>query len=520
MAGSAPAIYVDLINQRLWRGEQEIKLTPKAFALLRYFVERPEQLISKDDLFNALWSDRYVNEELIRDYVRDLRKALGDDSDASRYIETLHRRGYRYRGGITVGEPPLVPPPRPVAVEANMAFPLPDKPSIVVLPFANFSGDPAQDFFIDGITESLITTLSKIPKLFVIARTSSFYYKGKTVTVKQVAEELGVRYVLEGSVRGSRERVRLTAQLIDALSGHHLWAEEYDGLRGDVFAFEDAITWKVATELEVQLIDGDGARLRRRETQNVEAYHCFLRGIALYDQFDKLSMQQAQRWLEEAVARDPNFASAWSWLGDTYRFLAAHFSSGADRASQLSRAVDYARKALAIDDKCSNAYFVLGAVHFYQGEHDKGAELLKKMVALQPSDSEKHAAYAFWLTYAGRPQEALVHIQQAMRLAPYYPAWYLLVIGMVHRNQGQYAEAIPIYEKYVEQCPHNPSIRCSLVGMYALTGRLGEAQASLAEVLNIEPEWTVARLIYAMPIKDLKVIQPILEALRGLGLPE
>ncbi|MFO1349521.1 MAG: winged helix-turn-helix domain-containing protein [Gammaproteobacteria bacterium] len=247
VAGSAPVIQVDLVNQRLWRDEQEIKLTPKAFALLRYFVERPEQLITKDDLFNALWSDRYVSEELIRDYVRDLRKALGDDSEHPRYIETLHRRGYRYLGGITVSERPIAPSPRPVAVVANMAFPLPDKPSIVVLPFSNFSGAPAQDFFADGITESLIAALEN---------PQAVRDRANLVVLLQRQDgdgEAGGRGT-GGALRAGREyagikkTVRLTAQLIDALSGHHLWAEEYDGQLGDIFAFEDAITWKVATK--------------------------------------------------------------------------------------------------------------------------------------------------------------------------------------------------------------------------------------------------------------------------------
>ncbi|MFO1349526.1 MAG: winged helix-turn-helix domain-containing protein [Gammaproteobacteria bacterium] len=412
----AVALHIDLVNQRLWRDGQEIKLTPKVFALLRYFVERPEQLITKDDLFNALWSNRYVNEELVRDYVRDLRKALGDDSEAPRYIETLRRRGYRYLGGITVGKRSPAPSPRPAAVEANMAFPLPDKPSLAVLPFDNLSRDAAQEIVADGLTEAIITTLARNPKLFVIARHSTFYYKGKAVTVKQVAEQLGVRYVLEGSLRRSGERMRVTAQLIDALTGHHLWAEEYDRRVQDLFEMEDDITWRIATEMEVKLTRGEDARIWRGKTHNIEAYQCLLRAIDLLEICAELSSEQGRRLLEKAVALDPAFASAWVWLGFAH-LNQARFGWAKDRDEGYARAEQCAQQALRIDEKYAVGHSLLGCIHIFRGEPDKGLALVKQAAALDPQ-VEILEDLASHLAFLGDPQEALAMVQETMRPIP------------------------------------------------------------------------------------------------------
>ncbi|MFO1351712.1 MAG: winged helix-turn-helix domain-containing protein [Gammaproteobacteria bacterium] len=514
-------VHVDLANQRLWCGEQEIKLTPKAFALLRYFVERPEQLISKDDLLDVLWQGRYVSEELIRDYVRDLRKALGDDSGSPRYIETLRRRGYRYLGGITVGERSLAPTPHSVAVEANRALAPLVKPALAVLPFANFSGDPAQDYLADGITESLITTLSKIPKLFVIARTSSFYYKGKVVTVKQVAEELGVRYVLEGSVQRFGDKMRVTVQLIDALSGHHLWAEGYDRALTDLFELQDEIVWQVATELEVQLTQGEMARVWRRATHHAGAYQHFRCGFDQFQSIDPLTIEQIQRWLTQALALDRKFASAWSLLAEAY-CVQARFCEVPNRAELLSRAADCAQQALALDDTCADAHNALGDIYQQQGKHDEGLALLGKAVALDPNNAYSMISIANSLVYySGRFQEALIRVEQALHLNPHPPAWYLSLGGCAQLMLGYPDRAIAAFEQVLQSEPHGkPMTRCWLAATYANTGQIAKARAVVAGLLKMAPYWSVSQYLRACPIIDPAHCDSIMRGLRKAGLPE
>jgi len=280
----------------------------------------------------------------------------------------------------------------PASVEI-MAFPLPDKPSIAVLAFDNLSADPAEDYLADGISENIITALSKIQELFVIARNSSFTYKGKPVKVKQVAEELGVRYVLEGSIQKSGDRIRVNAQLIDALKGHHIWSEQYNKHLNDLFAILDEISQEVAVALQVELTQGDQARIWHKTTDNLEAWGFATRGYSLFEHYTKEDNAKARKLFEQALKLDPDYAFAWMMLAWTH-WVDARFGFSQSRAESFKLAVELAQKALSLDETLADVYALLGSIRLFQRQHEKAIAEGKKAVVLGPNNSEVHALFA------------------------------------------------------------------------------------------------------------------------------
>jgi len=406
----------------------------------------------------------------------------------------------------------------PASLE-KFAFPLPKKPSIAVLPFTNLSGDPEQEYFSDGITEDIITDLSKLPNLFVIARNSTFTYKGKPVKVQRVAEELGVRYVLEGSFRKAGQRVRITAQLVDATTGRHLWAERYDRELKDIFALQDEITQKIVTAMEVKLTEGEEARITRRQTNNPEAYQLFLRGRELFRRQTKADTAQARPLLQKAVSLDPNFASGWAMLGATH-MLSGRLGWSGDRARDFARAEELAQKALAIDDSNADAYRLLGALSLDKRQYEKAIAYGEKSVALEPNHAFNTALLGLTLLYSGRPGEGLVLVKRAMRLSPYYPPHFLRFLGLAYRSMGKYDEAIAVLKRARARGPSSPFVYILLAMTYAEAGRQEEARAAAKELLKRFPKFSVKRAARAILFKDPAEQERLRDALRKAGLPE
>ena len=412
---------------------------------------------------------------------------------------------------------PWEPTFEPASVE-NMAFPLPDKPSIAVLPFDNLSGDPNQDYFSDGVTETLIAGLSQVPNIFVIARNSTFTYKGTPVKVQEVAEGLGVRYVLEGSVQKSGEKVRITAQLVDALSGRHLWAEQYDRPAGDIFALQDDVARNVAIAMQVELTEGEQARIWHGQTDNAEAYEFFLRGRQLESRFTKEDNAQAGQMYEKAVELDPNFAAAWIALAYTHHY-AGRFGWSDDRTQSFELREQIARKALAIDDASPNAHELLGTIAMFDGQHDQAVTHCEQALDLNP-DADTSAGCASKLNYSGQPEQALTSIKKAMRQSPYYPAWYLFVLGNAHRLLRQYDEAISTLEAWRDRLPNSPHPYTMLAYTYAEMGRLEDARAAAKALLERNPDFTLEQQAKQTPYKDVRELERTIEGLRKAGVPE
>ncbi len=363
------------------------------------------------------------------------------------------------------------------AFKQSVAFPLPDKPSIAVLPFDNLSKDPDEEYLSDGITESIITRLAKIPGLFVIARNSSFTYKGKPVKVQQVGRELGVRYVLEGSVQKAGERLRINAQLIETPTGEHLWAEKYDRDLKDVFAVQDEISVKVANELNVKLVAGERARSDLQATGNLEAYDLFLRAQSLALRYEKGASARATQLLQQAIELDADYARAMGLLGWQYLW-AARYGWVKDRAQSIRQAEEWANRALTIRPDI-NALTLLARLNSNKGNYEQAIALGERAVALEPSNSWAHATLGWTLNLAGRPEEAVPFSRQAIRLYPHPPMAYYFSYGTENFNAGRYDAAIEAFKeglKSPDKGRVNYAMHLALIASLMALGREKEAR--------------------------------------------
>jgi TolB-like protein/Tfp pilus assembly protein PilF len=386
------------------------------------------------------------------------------------------------------------------APSEKMAFPLPNKPSIAVLPFVNMSGDPEQEYFSDGITEEIITALSKVEKLFVIAGSSTFAYKGKPVKVQQIAEDLGVQYVLEGSVRRSADRLRITAQFVDARKGHHLWAKRYDRDLKDLFALQDDITMKIITTLEVKLTEGEQALVAGSGTDNLDAYLKILQARDLKRHQTIEDNQKARRLAEEAVNLDPDYAQAYRWLSGTHLVDVWLGSTKSPRAS-LRKAVELAQKAISMNDSLGGAHGLLGNIYIMRKEYEKGIREAERAVELEPNGADAHAFLGMGLRFADRADEAIPILKKAIRLNPHAPGWYLHNLAGAYRNVEKFEEATHWAERAVQQNPKNVLSRIVLCSIYSQSGRMDKARAQAQEIMRVNPNFSVDRLARTSPQK-------------------
>jgi adenylate cyclase len=394
----------------------------------------------------------------------------------------------------------------------------PDQPSIAVLPFVNMSGDADQEYFSDGITEELITGLSKVPGLLVIARNSVFTYKGRPVKVQEVSRELGVRYVVEGSVRKSAERVRVTAQLIDAATGRHLWAERYDRDLKDVFALQDEITLKIMKALQVKLTEGEQAcEWIKHGTDNYEAYEKSMKGMQHFRRFTPEDNLRARELFEEAIALDPKSPGAYVMLGWTH-MTEVMYGASKDPEGSLKQALELSRKSIALDGSQADAYSLLGSIYLFMRRYEEAVAEAERAVALRPNGADHHIWLAMVLTSAGRPEEALGLIKKALRLNPLPPNWYFLVRGDAQRMLGQYDQAIEAYQKALDRSPDFLLVRIGLAACYSASGQREEARAAAGEVLRIAPAFSLEVFGKGLTLKNQADLERYLEALRSAGL--
>jgi TolB-like protein/Tfp pilus assembly protein PilF len=359
-------------------------------------------------------------------------------------------------------------------------LPLPDKPSLIVLPFVNMSKDPDQEYFSDGLTEVLTGDLSKISSLFVIARNSAFTYKGKAVKVQDVGREMGVRYVLEGSVQRADQRVRITTQLIDATTGYHLWSEQYDRSLQDLFALQDEIVQKIVTTLKLQLTLQEQGVIVRKHTNNLEAYDAFLRGIEYHFRLTKEAIAQARQLFEKAVALDPQYAEAYAYLSWTYHREWV-FRWSADPQT-IERSLALAQQASALDDSLPLAHSLLSDDYALKQQYDQAIAEGERAIAPDPNNADSYAWQAEALNFAGRPEDALRAMEQAMRLNPRYPSWYLVDLGWAYQNTGRYAEAIATLKEVISRSPNHMPAHNLLAFSYLW--QWGSQQSPAAQTLE------------------------------------
>jgi len=415
-----------------------------------------------------------------------------------------------------------LPSVEPASVE-KMAFPLPEKPSIAVLPFDNMSGDPEQDFIADGFTENIIMGLSQMPGMFVIARNSVFTYKGKPVKIKQVSEELGVRYVLEGSVQKAGDRLRVNAQLIDALKGHHLWADRYDRELKDLFKLQDEITLKVTTALSVKLLGL--MKNERIQTDNFEAWSLFTKGIRHFNRHTKEDNQKAIEYFEKALKLDSDYPLAWLFLAWTH-LMDGEMGFSDSPGESIKRAVEIKQKTSDLWPEASRHSFT-GEIYSIQKQYEKSISEKEKALALAPNSSREHISLAWTLKDGARPEEAIVYAKKAMRLEPHYPAWFLTTLISSYDQTGRYEEGLAACKQLLDRAAKGEYplqwAHLGLAAGYARLDRMEEARSHAAELLKIVPKFSIKKYRASWrlsSLKDQKYVDSYTEMLRKAGLPD
>jgi len=473
----------------------------------------------------------FLGEQSVKNISKPVRiyKALMDPDAVGKVIGELRaepKRGQRTTivvlavlllivGGLLIWRTAF--PPVQVASVEKMAFPLPDKPSIAVLPFDNLSKDPEQEYFSDGLTEEIIAALSSVPKLFVIARNSTFTYKGKPVKVQQVSEELGVQYVLEGSVRKGGDKIRITAQLIDAMTGNHLWAEQYDRDLKDIFAVQDEITKKIITAMQVKLTEGEQARAVSKGTNNLEAYLKCLQANEYINQVNLEGIALAKQLAEEALALDPEYAWGYYTLGKAH-LVEVWVGQSKSSKESIAKAMELFQKALVFDETLAEAYGRIGFLYAMMARHDKGVAEAEHGVALNPNSALAHLMLGKTLSFAGRWEESIPQYKQAIRLNPIPPNIYYYSIGLSYCYTGQYEKGVIWCEKAVRREPDSLIARIMMTVVYSLSGRQKEARIEAAEVLRISPKFSLEKFEKKVTYKNKTDKERFIDALRKAGL--
>ncbi len=483
----------------LLRDDVPVAVGYRGLKLLAALVGRPGEILGKAELMDAAWPGTAVEEGNLTVQIAQLRKLLGPAADSAEWISTVPRVGYRFTGAVEQRDGAKRKP-----------LPLPDKPSIAVLPFVNVSNDPEQESFADGMTEDLITDLSRSPGLFVIARNSAFAYKGKAMDVRAIAGELGVRYLLEGNARRAGGRVRINAQLVDALSGEHLWAERFDRGLEDIFAVQDEVTGRIVEALLGRL----RPPLPRNRPSNLEAYDLCVRARKLIDDSPQTA-REAHLMLTRAIALDPHYAEAYRWLAMNHWMGWVHWGEPMQPSRGL--ALELARKAVAIDPNDAGCHWVLANLLAYEHRFDEADAEFARSLELDPNEADTWATMSDITVLAGRVEEGLEQIRKAFRLNPFPASWYYLTLG-----QAQYAARD--YEAAVETLRHDATYRTSsrrfLAASLAQLGRLDEARAEVELFLVSNPHFTTSHWVTTEPFRDAATREHFVDGFRKAGLPD
>jgi TolB-like protein len=506
----------DTDRRELRRGPDVVSTTPQVFDLLDYLIRNRERVVSKDDLIKAIWNGRSVSDAALTTRLNAARGAIGDSGEEQRFIKTLPRKGFRFVGQVR--EAREVAGPNPGDAPEN-ALALPDKPSIAVLPFENMSGDSEQEYFADGMVEEIITALSRFKSLFVIARNSSFTFKGRAVDIKEVGRRLGVRYVLEGAVRKASGRVRITGQLIDAVTGAHIWADRFERDLTDVFALQDEVTVAVVSAIQPKLFQAEIEMATRRRPENLTAYDFFVRARQQYYQFTREGVAEGLRLAHRALELDPRFGLAAALAGLRHMHNVV-FGYAIDPRFDRNEAVRLSRLALSIDDSDPDTLAIAAIISaFMVGDSESEIEMADRAVALNPNSYVAWGARGHVYKIAGVPEEAVLSFERAMRLSPVDPQLHTTLVGMglAFIELGRFDEAIVAGKKAQRLNPSFATAYRCLASAFAHLGRDDEAREAAARVLETDPAFTISAWIARGGQSNAKLL---IDGLRKAGLPE
>lgn len=510
---------LDPARRELKRGTAAIAVGPQVFDLLLYLVENRSQVVSKDDLFSAVWAGRIVSDSTLTSHINAARKAIGDSGQDQRLIRTIARKGFRFVGDVreeqtlrgTASADHSAPAPE-----------LPDKPSIAVMPFLNLSGDSAQDYFIDGVVEDVISALSRLRWLFVVARNSSFAYKGRTMDVKQVGRDLGVRYVLEGSMRKAENRVRITGQLVDATAGTHIWAERFEGTLDDIFGLQDQMAASVVGAIAPQLERAEIERAQRKRTDSLDAYDYYLRGVACFHRGNKEAIDEALALLQRSMTIDPEYAAAHG-LAAWCHFWRKINGWMADRPLETSEGTRLARRAVELGRDDAVALTRGGhALGHFGGDLDACIALLDRALVLDPNLSAAWYLSGFQRISRGDHDDAIERFARAMRLSPLDPELVRMQAGtaMAHLLAGRFDAAVSWAEKACRDLPNFLLAIGIVAAGHALAGRAADAQQSMHRLRHLDPTLRISNVRDWVLLHRAEDLAALENGLRRAGLSE
>ncbi len=510
---------LDVQRGTLVREGRPVAVSSKGMRLLQSLLGSPGQVLTKMDLMRAAWSDVAVEESNLSVQIAALRKQLGPAPDGGEWIATIPRVGYRFVGGLS---------PQPaIDMDDATATDLTEdehRPSIAVLPFTNLSDEREQEYFADGITDDIITALTRFRWFFVIARNSSFAYKGKSPDLRQVGRELGVRYVLEGSVRKAGNRVRITGQLIDTMTGAHIWADRFDGALDDIFELQDQVASNVVGAIEPKLRQSEIERATRKPTDSLDAYDLYLRAIAQFHKYTEEGMREAVALAKNALAIDPSYAPAAAMIG-LCRVRQRMQGLGAVSEAEIAQAVLLARQAIEAGRDEPDALSMAGStISFLAGEHSTAVSAIDRALALNPNSALAWSVRGWVLGWQNQPDSAIEAHQQAIRLSPLDPLAYSSTGGLAfaHMEAGRYEEAIEWADRTLHAQPrYIPAMRIKLVCL-AYLGRTDDTNDWLKQVLAVQPELTIAawKASFASTVFSPEILALYADGLRKAGVPE
>jgi TolB-like protein len=514
---------MDTDRRELRRGEALVAVEPQVFDLLQFLIRSRDRVVSRDDMLAVVWHGRIVSEATLSSRVNSARTAIGDNGEEQRLIRTLPRKGFRFVGAVREeAELPSPPPAEAAAPKDGACLPEPEIPSIAVLPFDNMSGDPEQEYFSDGMVEEIITALAKCPRLFVIARNSSFAYKGKSPDIRQVGRELGVRYVLEGSVRKAASRVRITGQLIDASTGAHLWADRFEGDLADAFELQDNVSASVIGAIAPKLEQAEIERAKRKPTESLDAYDFYLRGMAGVYRWNKEGVGDALRLFGRAIACDPDFAAAYG-MAAWCHFWRMVNGWMADRAEEVAEASRLAAKAadLGKDDAVALAFGGM-ALGMTTSDVEAGLAHIDRALALNPNLATAWTASGILRTNLGDSETAIEHLSRAMRLSPLDPLRFFMhtFMAFAHFIAGRHDTAWPLAESACRLQPRYSTALRIAAACNAAAGRPDAARRHVEQALRLDPELRISRLEHRVSTLRADVLAKYADALRLAGLPE
>jgi TolB-like protein/Flp pilus assembly protein TadD len=510
---------LDTERQELRRGTDPVAVEPQVFDLLLFLIRNRARVVSKDDLIAEVWNGRIVSESTLSSRITAVRQAIGDSGEQQRLIRTIARKGHRFVGQVReeqVSGAPSTPTATP-----SLAVVLPDKPSIAVLPFQNLSSDAEQDYFADGIVEDIITALSRLRWLFVIARNSSYSYKGQQTDVKRVGRELGVRYVCEGAVRKSGSRVRITARLLDSQNGSHLWADRFDRELTDIFAIQDEVTAKIVAVLAPELTAAEIGRVHRTSPSSVSAWDAYLRALPLMRQHTKTANRDAIALLQQAIALSPDFAPAHARLS-ACRTQAAYLSWEGWDGDAIGEALELARRATALDPEEPLAFDALASACQFLGDTRQAEEAARRAIELSPTCTAAYGTLITVLASQGRTEEALNFFAQSERTSPrdIDRAGRLMGLVLAYFAAERYEEALGALEQYTNVRPNlyvGPMLRAATL---ALIGRAAEAGHAREQLLRVNPQFRLAVARQRPSFTRCIFAERLFDGLRKAGLPE